>query len=226
MLSAVVRLRQRGCEIERRVVRLVIVLFRDGLHGLMETRHVLPTERAPKFRCFEAPLGLADEVIDLRRRDAAEDVAQVAKAARLHAQLALAVQREDAAFAHHLRFFWKTGHRHDRREILARREAAGRGRFLRHEHVKGRGRLWRDLEKEQARRRGRALLDGEFERHALRFRHDFGRHVVGLPRLHLAVLVQQRRREFPRLRGFGDDARVRGDAAFQKDELTRLAVVV
>ena len=215
---------ERGCEIERRVVCLVVGFLRDGLHGGVEVREIFKREIAEKSGRLKAAVRLRDEVVDLRTGDARQRVAQVRKTARLDAQLALAVQREDAAATEDARALVECGHVDDDREILAREEAAGRGRFLRHADEEPRGLLRDEAEAEEIRDGRRAIRRDGFECDALGFfEHGIG-DAFGFPGLLLAVLVLRRRREMPRLRGLCDDSGVRGDAALEEDKLPRLAV--
>ena len=224
VLAARLGTSERGCKVERRVVCLVVVFLRDGLHGGVEVREVFKREVAEKSGRLEAAVRLRDEVVDLCAGDARQRVAQMREAARLDAQLALAVQCEDAAASEDGRRLVECGHVDDGREILARDEAAGRGRFLRHADEKSRGLLRGEAEAEQIRNGRCAIRCDGFECDALGlFEHGIG-DGFGFPGLLLAVLVLRRRRELPRMRGLCDDAGVRGDAALEEDKLPRLAV--
>ena len=130
-------------------------------------RDVLEPHLAGKSGRLEAAVRLRDEMIDLRAGDARQGVAQVVVAARLDVQLALAVESKDAAFAEDGRIARKPRHVHDGVEILARREAARSGRFLRHAHEKSRRNLRCETETKHARSRRRVLVGDKFERDGL-----------------------------------------------------------
>src|SRR6476660_1578983 len=93
-------------KLEGRVVCFPFVLERDALLLERDARNVFLVEDFgnAKMRMLESSLGLADQMIDLRRRDARNLVFDCAQSAGTDRQFSFAIERKQTALAFDLDF--------------------------------------------------------------------------------------------------------------------------
>ena len=93
-------------KLERRIVCFPFVLERDALLLERDARNVFLVEDFGnvKVRMLESSLGLADQMIDLRRGDTRNLVFDCAESAGADRQLSFAIERKQTALAFDLDF--------------------------------------------------------------------------------------------------------------------------
>ena len=125
-------------KLECRVVCFPFVLERDALLLERDAGNVFLVEElgVAKMRMLESSLGLADQMIDLRRGDTRDLVFDCAQSARADRQLSFAIERKQPALAFDLDFARQRRDGDDSVVIFAQRKTAKRLHAFVHADVK------------------------------------------------------------------------------------------